>query len=469
MRTIPIAALATAVLVPAATAQITGPSSSHPPYLLPHPNATGVQTVSLLTVGDSVGGYRLAGLPDGMGAWKRFPTARNFGLVVNHEMSQNAGATHAHGSTGAFLSHWGINASNKAVYTGRDHILSVVTDGSNQLGRFCGGEMADRIAFWPEATPLSQEPYIYLNGEEVGNEGRAFAHVIDGPDTRKSWDLPSLGKSSWENLVARPYASPKTVVIGTDDTTPGQVYVYVGDKQANGNTVERAGLMGGLLYGVKVPGVPLEDRNTALGGVTSFELQLVGDGSLFTGAQIQSISVALGITQFLRPEDGNWDADNPADFYFVTTDRFNTSTSVGRSRLWRLRFSNLDDVTQGGEISILLDGTEGQQMFDNMCLDQRGHVLLQEDPGNQAYLAKIWQYDIATDALKILVEHDPARFVSGGPDFITQDEETSGIFDARRFLGPGWFIANVQGHAANPDPELVEYGQILAIFNPESQ
>ena len=37
------------------------------------------------------------------------------------------------------------------------------------------------------------------------------------------------------------------MVIGTDDSTPGQVYVYVGAKKAN--AIEKAGLTGGELYG----------------------------------------------------------------------------------------------------------------------------------------------------------------------------------------------------------------------------
>jgi hypothetical protein len=40
-------------------------------------------------------------------------------------------------------------------------------------------------------------------------------------------------------LVGEPAGHPasglKTVVVGTDDSTPGQVYVYVGDKTNAGN------------------------------------------------------------------------------------------------------------------------------------------------------------------------------------------------------------------------------------------
>jgi len=41
-----------------------------------------------------------------------------------------------------------------------------------------------------------------------------------------------------------------TVVIGTD--TSGQLYVYIDEKQATGNEIEKTGLHGGSLYGTQV-------------------------------------------------------------------------------------------------------------------------------------------------------------------------------------------------------------------------
>ena len=49
-------------------------------------------------------------------------------------------------------------------------------------------------------------------------------------------------------------------------------------------------------------------------------------------------------------------------------------------------------------------------MFDNMCIDTRGYALIQEDPGNNAYNAKIWQVDLITGQSKIIAKHDAARF-----------------------------------------------------------
>ena len=76
-------------------------------------------------------------------------------------------------------------------------------------------------------------------------------------------------------------------------------------------------------------------------------------------------------------------------------------------------------------------------MFDNMTVNKDGKVILQEDVGNNAHLGKVWEYDPATDQLTVLAEHDPDRFVNGAPNFLTQDEESSGIIDVTDILGSG--------------------------------
>jgi Bacterial protein of unknown function (DUF839) len=334
------------------------------------------------------------------------------------------------------------------------------------IGRLCSADLPAQTAFFDRRSGKGTTARLFMDGEEVGPEGRGFAHSLEGT----SWELPHLGKFSWENSVARPGSGDKTVVVGLDDATPGQVYVYVGDKASSGSPVERAGLVGGKLYGIKVAGAALE---TAAGipANTAFSLEPVGaDGSVqnMTGAAIQTASVADGITQFLRPEDGAWDPRRLNDFYFVTTNAIDSP-----SRLWRLRFNDPTDPSAGGTITAVLDGTEGQQMLDNMTIDRRGRVLIQEDPGSNLpagqtdYLAKVWLYDIEDDTLTEIAHHSPARFSPGGSGFLTQDEESSGIIPAP-FLGSRWFLADVQAHFTNSDPELVEGGQLLALRVPGS-
>jgi Ca2+-binding RTX toxin-like protein len=128
-----------------------------------------------------------------------------------------------------------------------------------------------------------------------------------------------------------------------------------------------------------------------------------------------------------------------------------------------VRFSDVTNPAAGGTIEMVLDGTEGGQMYDNMTVDRLGRVLLQEDVGNNAHLGRIWVYDPATDSLLVAARHNPDFFLPTGPQFITQDEESSGIIDASAILGPGWYLFDVQAHTSAGDPELVERGQFLAM------
>lgn len=92
-----------------------------------------------------------------------------------------------------------------------------------------------------------------MNGEESGNGGRAFAMVATGASKGNAYELPRMGNMSFENTLANPYSGDKTVVIGLDDSTPGQVYIYQGTKNNTGILdIDKAGLTNGSLAGIKV-------------------------------------------------------------------------------------------------------------------------------------------------------------------------------------------------------------------------
>ena len=147
------------------------------------------------------------------------------------------------------------------------------------------------------------------------------------------------------------------------------------------------------------------------------------------------------------------------NYYFVTT-----ASLTLNCRLWHLNFDDIERPERGGTITILLKGDEGHGMLDNVTIDRWGRILMDEDPGNSDRVAKIWLYQIATGELIQVAAHNPKFFTPGSPDFLTQDEESSGLIEARRLLGDGWFLLTVQVHRPNPDPELVEGGQLLALF-----
>jgi len=314
-------------------------------------------------------------------------------------------------------------------------------------------------------------------------EGRAFAHILTGANAGQVWELPSLGNLSFENVVANPLGQDLTVVAGLDDTSnQGQVYFYLGEKQATGNAIEMAGLSGGSLFGVKVGGAQVEvgalaDPTTSgfaldANGEGSFTLVDLGDVAAMTGAEINTASHDAGVTEWLRPEDGAWSLDGTT-FYFVTT-----ANLTGASRLWALDFDDPSNPAAGGTVKMLLDGSEGQVMMDNMTVSDNGTILIQEDPGSANRLAAIWSYDPETDTLTKIAEHDALYTVDNGQsEFITTNEESSGIIDVSAiFAGEpgysdsefGYFLVADQIHfdVASPTSQ-VEMGQLTLMAVPE--
>jgi hypothetical protein len=101
-------------------------------------------------------------------------------------------------------------------------------------------------------------------------------------------------------------------------------------------------------------------------------------------------------------------------------------------------------------------------MMDNITVNDRGQVLIQEDPGNNAYLAGMFQYDATTGTAERIARFDAARFAAGAPRFVTQDEESSGIIPVP-FLGNGAYLLDAQVHKATGQPATVEQGQLLLL------
>ena len=391
------------------------------PYVLPV--ASGVTTKSILTVTENIGGYKMVGIPDGLGAFDN--NNGTFTLLMNHELGNTLGITRAHGAIGAFVSKWVINKSNLNVVSGSDLITSVYgwnattqsSDASTStvaFNRFCSADLPAVNAFYNPSSGLGTQSRIYMNGEEGSTTGYAVASVASGTNIGKAYILGKFNLTTnasgltavgaWENLLANYYPQDKTVVIGNNDggtgIMNGSVAVYVGTKTNTGTEADKAGLTNGTVKFVNVTGnaleIPTANAATRATNITN--------GTAFTLS-------ATASTFFSRPEDGAWDPNDPTKYYFVTTDRLDQvadgiGSQIGRSRLWRLNFANITNPDLGGTIDMLLDGTEGQVMMDNMTIDKYGHIILLEDVGGSAHNGKIWQYTIATDQIKMIAKHD---------------------------------------------------------------
>ena len=465
-----LTALAISMAFAATTNAAQGSNSSQTPYVVP--TAAGWDVTSIMTVGDqAANGYKLVGIPDGMGAYDNGNDT--FTLLMNHELGATLGAVRAHGATGAFVSEFVINKNTLAVVSGNDLATNhqvwntttssyqAATGTANSFARLCSADLPAVSAFYNASTGLGTQSRIFMNGEETGAEGRAYGFVATGASKGTAYELPKLGKFSWENSLANPFSGNQTIVVGTDDSTPGQVYIYKGTKTNTGNEVDRAGLTNGNLYGVKVAGVATE--TSAVNG--NFTLEQINTNQ--TGALQNSESITKGITNFARPEDGHWaDADT---FYFATTGT-TVAGVANTSKLYRL---DLDATVSGGTVSMVLDsasmiGTDGAvaRSFDNITVDANGKIIIQEDPGNQAYIAKTWSFDPVTGQTVQILESDRSRFLTGATGYLTQDEESSGIIDVTSILGRNdgkqYYLGNMQAHYAIAG-ELVEGGQVYLV------
>lgn len=511
-----LAMAAFAIAAHSATAQtiVQGPSSSRTPYLVPAyagtdtiRNVTSIVTATDLVplTGAPLTSYEMAGLMDGLGAYDNGDGTVT--ILACHEINTGNGVVRRHGGRGAFITELIVDKLTLQVISASDlmdgvvEASGVVRNVANanpvSLGRFCSADLPAVTAFFNPKTGLGTTDRIFLCGEEFAGASWLLGHVATGAEKGLSYVLPEFNLAtngsginnvgSWENALANPFPQDLTIVVATNDGGSGvqnnRVSCYVGTKQSTGTAVDKAGLKNGQGYFVQVVGNPVEivNNTTRVTNITS-GLRFVLDPTVGT--------------QFSRPEDGHWDPQNPRDFYFVTTDRINTvantgenqsvgasgpANQVGVSRLFRLRFDDLTNPTQGGVIDLLIDGSKSGinvNMMDNMCVGADGMLYLTEDPGNSTYLAKTYAYDPASDRLVQLLKYDSARWgdlaVNGGtPGAIspyTNDKEISGVIDVTSMFphedGERVLLIDAQDHSTNAavaTASSVEGGQLLLV------
>ena len=452
-----------------------GPSTTTPPYVLPV--ADGVRTASLLTVGDAVAGYRMVGMPDGLGAYRQ--DGNELTLLMNHELNNQSGVARRHGQIGAFVSEWSIDRKSFAVTAGADLIdpgvqywnyatssYAPVPGGAfgAPFSRFCSNTLTSAGQLLNAETGNGYDGRLFFPNEENGNIGRAFALTTDGAMAQ----LPRLGLASFENTLPAHNSTDTTVIVSTEDGASGQLRVYTGTKQATGSPFERAGLTNGSLAVVSVADAATDPAfRTAHGKGEAVRFTLApvnwdtGDG---IAQNVEAREKGLSLN---RIEDGHWDPSHPRDLYFDTTQGGKGATTGVQGRdgggLWRLRFDDIEHPELGGTLTLLLDGSEEPKLNkpDNMTIDGTGNLLLQEDPGNNESVARIVAYRIEDGVRAVLARFDTELFAPGGT--LTTDEESSGIIDAHATIGPRWFLFDALVHEPAGDPELVQGGQMLAM------
>ena len=248
----------------------------------------------------SAGSYTPPGVLDGLGAYRL--DYRTIRVLSNHELLHFSGNTYEvsdgqGGSialTGARVSYFDIDRytrqivdSGLAYNTIYDANGNVATDLSFQpspfatnfggapgggsplagFSRFCSSTLEEPKQFGWGYYRRGFEDRIYFTGEEDGNGFNSVGGAVWAldPSTGDFWDLPDLGRGSWENITQIDTYSRNTVaILLADDTSPFDVndlddiaepdveaaplFLYVGTKEPYGDFPARNGLRGGKLY-----------------------------------------------------------------------------------------------------------------------------------------------------------------------------------------------------------------------------
>jgi len=480
--------------------------------------------------------YTPPGILDGIGAYEL--DANTIRVFTNHELlhfrgnsyevSDGAGGTFTIDS-GARVSYFDIDkASRKVIDTGlaiktiydangnAATDLSFLPDFVSGFSRFCSSTLIEPEQFG-EGRGLADR--IYFTGEEDGTGfnsvgGNEWALDVATGDF---WQLPALGRGAWENVTEIDTGTTTHVAfILADDSSPFDfdddeqdeatpLYLYVGEKDPEGDFPARNGLRGGSLYvwktdsGATLPsqfrgagatetGMWVEVDNTpnlaqaSEDGSTGFdEFGYPTQGNLWIQAE------TLGAFGFSRPEDLATNPANGAEFVLASTgvddydilpDSGNGADTFGTIYTAVVDFDE-DANPVSGTFSVLYDGdtdpARSLRSPDNLDWADDGLIYIQEDeaeedtasgdevlfgPGavnpNEAGIVRIdpvggWIERVANINRNVILDGsiiDPAAAV----DVDAGDAgewESSGILDVSSLFGeaPGsLFLVNVQAH-----------------------
>ena len=482
-----------AILATVAGSTVANSLLTKPEYITASTSAASIKQLAL--AGDTISGFTIQGIPDGMGSYRNedgtitllsVHEVPSYGAIGALAKAADKGKTIQGTSitklvlnkagdralaASDFVKTWSFYNYNTKTYQDTAIGAAPVTQTlgmDNFISRFCSATLvqAGGLLFKDGATTYGYDGPVFLSGEEDGDSGygRGFAFDMDG----NGINLPRMGLASWENLMPNLKPGKNTVVMGNEDgdAINSQLFMYVGTKTTEGTFADKAGLTNGDLHVMSIPNIANDNAFRATYGknkaVDVTFAKTIWDADMKT----QQADHDAKSTEMSRVEDGEWDPINPNVFYFLTTEsnkdpgatKPNPATpTVSRDGggLWKLTFVDGQKPELGAKLELLLDGTEEPYLSkpDNLAVTSDGIVLIQEDPGKNDLVARIVAFRVKDAKLATIAQFNPDHFTTGGSKFMTTDEESSGIIDVTSMLAkPGdttkYFYFNSQVHTA---------------------
>lgn len=300
--------------------------------------------------------------------------------------------------------------------------------------------------------------------------GESMTHAIDPLATadkkNKSRTITAFGKWSAENAVPLPKdAFPgKTVIVIGEDHSEGQLVVYVS------NTV--GDLANGKLYVLKRTDNNTVETDIVKGQVYDVELVELDNVKTSKGSELSQQTVDKKAIQFARVEDVDYrkgGGANGREVYFTATGvSSDLVTPVAGKNMWGRVYRMIFDATNPlkGKLELVAEGdTEAGTGIinpDNLCVTQN-YVYIQEDGDsfytNAKHDSRVWQYSIASKALKPMLEANHKRTDAAfNAKYNTVNVNKLGswefgaMYDISDLTGiPDTFILNIHPHTWQED------------------
>ncbi len=460
------------------------------------PLAPGSSVKPIISVGDTVRGYKFEAIPDGISFTRNGQGTMD--VYVNHETSLVPFPANRSDFTNSLVSKLRLNQHSAGVLRG-EYVIG--NDANYQ--RFCSNFLVGPAQGFERELLLTNEeardivlregyawhpPFVSLDEPSAEQAGVVVALDIKSGAYRSIY---GMGRHNHENDVGVPgYGHP--VVLSGDDTfdaPASQLYLY---SAASGNALWNDE---GALYAFVADDPNVNDygdfpaANGASGHFTPVP-PMIASGKRADGTDVRAVdfgypSPPAGVPdgpqwvleywshnvvralQFIRIEDIAYDRTTPNVVYFADSGE-PRAVSDGAGRLRRAAGGTRGPYPNGRIFKMVLDPDDPLTVqsvsalidhdplgYDNpAAMHQPDNVettpdglFVQEDPGshNQGAAigyAKVWQYTLPGGPFVPVAQVNQSL----RPDLPIGSWESSGIIDASSAFGPGAFLLDVQAH-----------------------
>jgi hypothetical protein len=520
------AAVAAIIALPTGAANNNSGFHTSLPALLT-PLAPGSSVKPIISVGDTLRGYRFESIPDGISFTRNGRGTMD--VYVNHETSLVPFPATRSDFTNSLVSRLRLNQHSAGVLRG-DYAI----DSSSNYQRFCSNFLVGPEQGFERELLLTNEeardiilrqgyawhpPSVSLDEPSAEQAG-----VVVALDTKSGAhrSIFGMGRHNHENDVGVPgYGHP--VVLSGDDTfdaPASQLYLY---SAASGHALWNDE---GALYAFVADDPNVNDYGDfpAANGASGHFIPVpraIATGKRADGTDVRAADFGfpappgaipdgpqwvleywshnvVRALQFIRIEDIAYDRNTPNVVYFADTGEpraipdgsgrlrrgpSGTRGAYPNGRIFKLVLDPNDPLTVQS-LSVLID--EDPLGYDNpAAMHQPDNVettanslLITEDPGghNQGPAigyAKVWRYTLPGGPFVPVAQVNQSQ----RPDLPVGSWESSGIIDASAAFGAGAFLIDVQAHgweletAPSPYPGVTlmrEAGQLMLLRVPGS-